>query len=483
MGSCLPSVTRVAGGLAREEERASSASLRRSSFSSHSCTWRLLRGLLCVGAWMWLVLHPSGAVQAQSLQDLQNPPKTQSLASDSARATTDNLFGQRWQGALSRPGEPCEPTQTAPTRSPSQKAESEKPSRVEQLISGKIIGGEPNASDDLRQFGYAVFQKAISTFAPVTNVPVGPDYIIGPGDSFTVTLWGRTDARYTVVVDRNGQIVLPEVGALKVWGMKFDAMESYLHSEMSRKFTDFKMSVTMDRLRTIQVFVVGEAATPGTYTVSSLSTVINALFAAGGPSKNGSLRKIRLLRTGADSNGIDLYTFLLGGDRRSDARLQDGDTILIPLIGPVVAVAGNVKRPAIYEMVRPIPDLEFDQTASIDGQVRFPGTYPISRDETLRWFIERAGGYIGMSYLKGPVFTRESAKEVQRRRLDQLANQVEESMLTGAEQKISGGVSPETVSIHLLDNSPSPVEERSGSKAPVTVDKAALSVAAKAVAV
>jgi len=234
----------------------------------------------------------------------------------------------------------------------------EEPSRIELLLSQQLPPDVCDVSLDLIQFGYATFRQPVTTFAPVNNVPVGPNYVIGPGDSFTLTLWGRVDAQYPLRVDRNGQVVLPEVGALKVWGMKFAELESYLQNELSRKYTDFKMVVTMDRLRSIRVFVVGEASAPGSYTISSLSTVINALFAAGGPSKNGSLRKIRVLRNGADPvlrNGadpvqIDLYDFLLGGDKSGDLRLQDGDTIFIPLIGPVAGVAGNVKRPAIYEM-------------------------------------------------------------------------------------------------------------------------------------
>ena len=221
------------------------------------------------------------------------------------------------------------------------------PSATERLIAGDIA---TEVSTNLQQFGYDVFTQSVSTFAPVTNVPVGPDYVIGPGDSFRVTLWGRVDAQFVLQVDRNGQVIVPEVGALRVWGMKFGEMEDYLQHELSRKYTDFRMSVTMDRLRVIRVFVVGEAAVPGSYTISSLSTVINALVAAGGPSKNGSLREIQLRRNGAEPVMIDLYDFLLGGDRSGDVRLQDGDTIFIPLIGPVVGVAGNVKRPAIYEM-------------------------------------------------------------------------------------------------------------------------------------
>ena len=133
------------------------------------------------------------------------------------------------------------------------------PSAIERLLSGEISGVAPGK---LTQFGYDVFQKPASTFAPVTNVPVGPDYIVGPGDAFTVTLWGRINAQYTVEIDRNGQIALPEVGVLNVSGMTLAAMQDYLQDQLARKQTDFKMAVTMGRLRTIKVFVVGEAQPP-----------------------------------------------------------------------------------------------------------------------------------------------------------------------------------------------------------------------------
>ena len=220
-------------------------------------------------------------------------------------------------------------------------------SEIEKLLSGQIPF---IVSTKLKQFGYDIFEKLISTFTPAMDVPVGPDYIIGPGDSFAVTVWGRVNAKGTVIVDRDGAITLPEVGVLNVSGMSFAQLQDYLRDEFSRKFTDFKMNVTMGKLRTIKVFVVGEAQAPGSYPISSLSTVINALFAAGGPSKNGSLREIRLLRNQKERITIDLYDFLLGGDKSKDVRLQNEDTIFIPLIGPVVGVAGNVKRPAIYEM-------------------------------------------------------------------------------------------------------------------------------------
>jgi protein involved in polysaccharide export with SLBB domain len=260
-----------------------------------------------------------------------------------------------------------EQTEAAAQESVAEKPGTSSMSHIESLLSG-VVGGV--VSGNLTQFGYDVFERPVSTFSPVTNVPVGPDYVVGPGDTFTVTLWGRINTQYAVEIDRNGQITLPEVGVLNVSGMTLKAMQDYLQDQLARKQTDFKMAVTMGRLRTIKVFVVGEADIPGSYTVSSLSTVINALFAAGGPSKNGTLRDIRLLRSKEKSLHIDLYDYLLGGDKSDDARLQDGDTIFIPLIGPVVGIAGNVKRPAIYEMAK---QMTLREVLDLAGGVNYAG--------------------------------------------------------------------------------------------------------------
>ncbi|MBI3990039.1 MAG: SLBB domain-containing protein [candidate division NC10 bacterium] len=184
----------------------------------------------------------------------------------------------------------------------------------------------------------------------MTNVPVTPDYILGPGDGFTMTVWGMVDGTYSFQVNREGQITLPKVGVVQVAGLPFGDLKRHLQRQMSRYFKDFNLDVTMGNLRTIRVYVVGEVTAPGSYTLSSLSTAFHALYAAGGPAKRGTLRDIRLIRNGTVVATIDLYKFLLSGDRSQDLRLQDQDTIFVPLIGPVVGIAGNVYRPAIYEL-------------------------------------------------------------------------------------------------------------------------------------
>lgn len=212
---------------------------------------------------------------------------------------------------------------------------------------------EPDPLDParrLRQFGYNVFRTPAYTFAPVEDVPVGPEYILGPGDGLTIYVWGMVENVFAETINRNGEIFIPKVGTLKVWGLSFEKAERVIQDRMSSVYTRFNISVTLGRLRTIRVFVVGEVARPSAYTVSALSTMTNALFSAGGPSKQGTLRRIRLLRNNHVITELDFYDFLLRGDKSKDVRLESGDTVFVPSIGPTVGLAGNVNRPAIYEL-------------------------------------------------------------------------------------------------------------------------------------
>lgn len=212
---------------------------------------------------------------------------------------------------------------------------------------------------NLKQFGYDFFATTNGGFAPDRLAPVGPDYVVGPGDTLVVSLWGAIDGTYEVTVDRNGSIFLPRVGAIQVWGQTFATARETIRRQVARYFTNFELNVSMGELRSIQVYLVGEVRTPGTYTLSSVSTVLNALAAAGGPAKTGSLRRIQLVRGGETVADIDFYDFFLNGDRSRDARLQSGDTIHVPVVGPLVGVAGDVRRPAIYELKagESLPDL------------------------------------------------------------------------------------------------------------------------------
>jgi protein involved in polysaccharide export with SLBB domain len=199
-------------------------------------------------------------------------------------------------------------------------------------------------------YGVALFRNPPSTFAPLNMVPVTPDYVIGPGDELLIQAWGQVTLNTRYTVDRSGSIYIPQVGSLHVSGLNFGQIRDYLKAQMERVFRNFDLNVNMGQLRSIQVFVVGQARRPGSYTISSLSTLINALFVTGGPTPQGSLRHIQLKRAGKVIVDFDLYDLLLHGDKSKDEQLLPGDVIYVPPVGPQVAVAGSVNAPAIYEL-------------------------------------------------------------------------------------------------------------------------------------
>lgn len=200
-------------------------------------------------------------------------------------------------------------------------------------------------------FGASVFRNALpSTFSPVSDVPVTPDYVIGPGDELRLQIWGQVNLKSSFIVDRTGSIALPGAGTIHVAGIRFDHLTDFLRSQLERVYRNFDLNVNMGQLRSIQVFVVGEANMPGSYTVGSLSTLLNALFYAGGPKPQGSLRDIQLKRGGKTILHFDLYDVLLHGDKTNDVQLASGDVVFIPPAGKQVAVVGSVNNPGIYEL-------------------------------------------------------------------------------------------------------------------------------------
>jgi protein involved in polysaccharide export with SLBB domain len=203
---------------------------------------------------------------------------------------------------------------------------------------------------DLPIFGANLFRNVPSTFAPLDNVPVTPDYVIGPGDEIQIRAWGQIDVDYSAIVDRDGQISVPKVGVINVAGIKANDLPAYLKTVFGRTFRNFQLTATLGRLRSIQVFVVGQAKRPGSYTVSSLSTLVTALFAAGGASSKGSMRSIQLKRGNRVVADFDLYDLILSGDKSKDAQLLPGDVIYVAPVGPLVAVTGSVNVPAVYEL-------------------------------------------------------------------------------------------------------------------------------------
>jgi protein involved in polysaccharide export with SLBB domain len=199
-------------------------------------------------------------------------------------------------------------------------------------------------------FGYNLFQGVPSTFAPVDQIAVPANYVIGPGDELLIRAWGQIDVDAHVIVDRNGQIYLPKIGSVSVAGVSYGQLPDHLKASAGLVFRHFDLQVTLGQLRSIQVLVVGYAHRPGTYTVSSLSTLVNALFASGGPSNHGSMRHIEVKRGDKVISDFDMYDLLLKGDKRKDVVLLPGDVIYIPAVGPQVAIVGSVNFPAIYEL-------------------------------------------------------------------------------------------------------------------------------------
>ena len=251
-----------------------------------------------------------------------------------------SLPGQLRGGLASLPG--IAPTQAQPNASAQ-----ERPlpplleTRFQQFV-------EDSTGRKLSLYGYNLFES--SRFPSLTDVPVPANYVVGPGDEVDLRLWGMAELSARLPVDRNGQIVIPRVGPVTVAGVRVDQLEAHLKSQVSKVFTSFELSATIGRLRSVQVFVVGQARKPGAYMVSSLSTLLGALFESGGPSATGSMRNVTLTRGGKSVATLDLYAFIHRGDTSQDARLLPGDVIVIPPAGPRVALLGETDTPAVYEL-------------------------------------------------------------------------------------------------------------------------------------
>ena len=196
----------------------------------------------------------------------------------------------------------------------------------------------------------SVLFEASQAYTADSALPPPENYVLGPGDEVRLQVWGPVDFSASLMVDRNGQVNLPKVGVVTLTGVYVRDLDKTLHTHLSRIFSNFQSSATMGRLRGIQVYVVGQARQPGTFQLSSLSTLVNALFASGGPNANGSMRNIELKRAGQTVTTFDLYDFIAHGDKSRDMALLSGDVIVIPSVGPRVAITGAFDHAAIYEL-------------------------------------------------------------------------------------------------------------------------------------
>ncbi|MBC6904715.1 ATPase [Saccharophagus sp. K07] len=221
-------------------------------------------------------------------------------------------------------------------------------------------------------FGRDLFASGVEAFRPATDIPVPANYVLGPGDTLVIQLYGKENIAHSLVLNREGQIQFPQIGPVTLAGLTFEKAQKVIEQIVSEQMIGIKASVTMGALRTIRIFVLGEVERPGSFTVGSLATMTNALFASGGITEVGSMRNVQLKRGGQVITSLDLYDLLLLGDTSKDSRLLPGDVIFVPPIGKTVSVTGQVKRPATYE---------------------------IKKEATVNTLIQLAGGLTNNAYL------------------------------------------------------------------------------------
>jgi protein involved in polysaccharide export with SLBB domain len=269
----------------------------------------------------------SGAATNPSL--LGNATSAETLSSQPGRVTTFNDESRGLNANMQRPTQPLPP---------------EPLTEFQKFIAS-------TTGQILPVYGASLFQNVPSTFAPLENTPVPSDYILGPDDEIRIRVWGQVNFNANLRVDRTGDVFLPQIGAVHVAGLRFDELQQHLREAVSRVYRNFQIIAELGQIRSVQVYVTGEARRPGAYTVSSLATLLDALFASGGPSVQGSMRGIELRRGGKRITTLDLYRLLAEGDKTQDTPLQPGDLIFIPPAGQQVALVGSVRRQAIYEMI------------------------------------------------------------------------------------------------------------------------------------
>jgi protein involved in polysaccharide export with SLBB domain len=280
-------------------------------------------------------------------------PKTDEEKADQEKFEKRILAGNPYKlnrfGVIEVPGLPATPI-SGLTASEATKRLAADPDLNDYFVRMTLLRLTPTGDAALKPFGYDLFEGSPTTFAPVSDIQVPVDYIVGPGDSLVVQLYGNEPATYELTVERDGRINFPKIGPIMVSGMTFDAARDAIEQRVSKQLIGSRVSVTIGDLRSIRVFVLGEAQKPGSYTVSGLSTMTNALFVSGGVKKIGSLRNIQLKRDGRLIATLDLYDMLLRGDNSGDHQLLPNDVIFIPPVGETVSVYGAVRRPAIYEL-------------------------------------------------------------------------------------------------------------------------------------
>jgi protein involved in polysaccharide export with SLBB domain len=330
-------------------------------FAFDRLAWRL-RKFSLIGL-LFLVWSLATAVNAQSTNTNQDATQNSSDqdCSDPLLASSSQCTGQSQQGLnLSLPSQSRLPA-PLPNSNYSDTEQLARQANGRTQAQQLMLPPEPptefqrfvnsTTGRNLPIYGANLFRNVPSTFAPLDMAPVPADYVIGPGDELRIRVWGQISIQDNLRVDRSGDVFLPQVGPVHIAGLAFSQLDGHLRSAIGRVYHNFDLTADMGQIRAIQVYVSGQARRPGVYTVSSLSTLVDTLFASGGPSVQGSMRHIQLRRNNAVITDFDLYNLLIDGDKSKDVKLDSGDVIFIPSVGAQAAVTGSVKHAAIYELI------------------------------------------------------------------------------------------------------------------------------------
>ncbi|WP_417068879.1 SLBB domain-containing protein [Niveibacterium terrae] len=296
---------------------------------------RKLLGLACLGLC-------ATAVMAQTLPDFNANPgdSSASMSVSSASVSAPNVIRSTNSRSASNT---MKPQQAADLPLAREKRMPEAPTEFQKFVLQSTGAALPI-------FGRDLFSDVPSTFAPLENVPVSSDYVVGPGDEVMIRAWGQLEVDVRAVVDRNGAISIPKVGVINIAGISYQDLPAYIKNAIGHYYRNFEITVSLGQLRTIQIYVVGQAQRPGAFTISSQSSLVNAIFAAGGPSPKGTMRRVQLKRHDKLVSEFDLYDLLLRGDKSRDVKLLPGDVIFFPAVGPQVAISGSTNTRAVFEL-------------------------------------------------------------------------------------------------------------------------------------
>ena len=355
-------------------------------FSGRVCAY-LLMGLALNIPFSVFAITPSPQIIAQ-LQQL-SPREQQALAKQYGFDLPQGLGGGNFQqadpGVVGEPGEPIGVFDGVPRRLNDPDFIRDDPSkrRLRDLR-------EVEDDDELKRFGLNIFDREISTFSPVDDLPVPENYALGPGDSVSVLLYGSEQDELLLMVNRDGSLQFPRLGSINVAGLTFADLKAVIEDRVERQFVGTNAVVSIGKLRSINVFLAGEVIAPGSYSVSGLSTVTQVLYAAGGVTDIGTMRNIQVKRQGKAVVSFDMYDLLLRGDTTSDIRLSSGDTVFVPVIDSLVSVDGEIRRPALYE------------------------TLP---SESVGSLLQMAGGVSAQGYSRSASISRYEAGEASRSRI------------------------------------------------------------------